>query len=103
MLHHQLLYLESNQIGDTTRQALRIRQLYEDFDADYIVIDARNGGLQVIYSLGKVMYDEERGIEYAPLKCMNNDTYADAVKNPNAKEVIYAINATAQMNSDIAY
>lgn len=49
------------------------------------------------------MYDEERGIEYAPLKCMNNDTYADAVKNPNAKEVIYAINATAQMNSDIAY
>lgn len=96
-------YIESNQIGDTTMQALRIRQLYEDFDADYIVVDARNGGLQVIYSLGKVMYDEERKVEYSPLKTMNNDVYADAVKNPNAKEIIYAINATAQLNSDIAY
>lgn len=96
-------YMESCQIGDTTKQSLRIRQLYEDFDADYIVVDARNGGLQVIYTLGKVMYDEERGLEYAPLKCMNNDTYASVVKNPNAKEIIYAINATAQLNSDIAY
>lgn len=96
-------YIESNQIGDTTMQALRIRQLYEDFDADYIVVDARNGGLQVIYSLGKVMYDEERKVEYSPLKTMNNDVYADVVKNPNAKEIIYAINATAQLNSDIAY
>lgn len=37
-------YIESNQIGDTTLQAIRIRQLYEDFEADYIVLDARNGG-----------------------------------------------------------
>lgn len=37
-------YIESNQLGDTTKQAVRIRQLYEDFDADYIVLDARSGG-----------------------------------------------------------
>ena len=37
-------YIESNQIGDTTLQAIRIRQLYEDFDTDYIVLDCRNGG-----------------------------------------------------------
>lgn len=59
--------------------------------------------LQVLYSLGKTLYDEERGIEYPPLKCMNNDTYADVVRNPNAPAVIYAINATQQLNSDIAY
>lgn len=59
--------------------------------------------LQVIYTLGKVIYDEERKVEYSPLKTMNNNVYADAVKNPNAKEIIYAINATAQLNSDIAY
>lgn len=34
---------------------------------------------------------------------MNNDTYADVVRNPNAPAVIYAINATQQLNSDIAY
>ena len=37
-------YLEANQIGDTTKQAIRIRQLYEDFNGDFIVLDTRNGG-----------------------------------------------------------
>lgn len=96
-------YIESVNGGDTTQQAIRIRQLYDDFEADYIVLDCRNGGISVLYSLGRVMYDESRGKEYSPLKAMNNDTYANAIKNPNAKEVIYAINATQQLNSDIAY
>lgn len=95
-------YLESNQIGDTTKQAIRIRQLYEDFEADYIVLDTRNGGIQILYSLQKVLYDEERGVEYQPLKCMNNSEYAKVCQNPNAKECIFVINATSQLNSDIA-
>lgn len=99
----QYCYIESNQIGDTTQQAIRIRQLYEDFDADYIVLDCRNGGLQILYSLGKTLYDEQRGLEYSPFKCMNNSTYADAIKTKSAKEVIFAINATQQLNSDMAY
>lgn len=95
-------YIESNQIGDTTLQAIRIRQLYEDFSSDYIVIDARNGGLQIVYALEKVLYDEERGVEYSPLKCINNAEYAKVCQDPNAKECIYVINATQNLNSDIA-
>lgn len=98
----QYPYMESNQIGDTTLQAVRIRQLYEDFNGDYIVVDTRNGGLQVLYALQKVLYDEERGVEYSPLKCMNNKDYAKACQDENAKECIFAINATQQLNSDIA-
>lgn len=95
-------YIESNQIGDTTLQAVRIRQLYEDFGGDYIVIDARNGGSQIVYTLEKVLYDEERGVEYPPLKCMNNDDYAKVCQDPNAKACIFVINATQTLNSDIA-
>ena len=98
----QYPYIESNQIGDTTLQAIRIRQLYEDFNADYIVIDCRNGGLQILYTLQKVLYDEERGVEYPPLKCMNNKEYAKVCQDSNAKECIFAINATQTLNSDIA-
>ena len=98
----QYPYIESNQIGDTTLQAVRIRQLYDDFNADYIVLDVRNGGLQILYSLQKVLYDEERGVEYSPIKCMNNDEYAKVCQDPNAKACIFAINATQQLNSDIA-
>ena len=95
-------YIESNQIGDTTLQAIRIRQLYEDFSADYIVLDTRNGGLQIAYALQKVLYDEERGVEYAPLKVMNNDEYAKVCQDRTAKPCIYVINATQNLNSDIA-
>jgi hypothetical protein len=98
----QYSYIESNQIGDTTLQAIRIRQLYEDFMADYIVIDCRNGGLQVLYALQKVLYDESRKVEYSPLCCMNNADYAKACSDTNAKPCIYAINATQNLNSDIA-
>lgn len=100
--HRQVSYIESNQIGDTTKQAIRIRQLYEDFDADYIVIDSRSGGLQLIYTLQKLLYDEERGIEYPPLKCMNNDDYARVCQDPDAKPCIYAVNGSQNLNSDIA-
>lgn len=58
--------------------------------------------LQVLYALQKILYDTERGVEYEPLKCMNNDDYAKVCSDPNAKPCIYAINATQTLNSDIA-
>lgn len=96
-------YMQSVQGGDTTKQAMAIRRLYEDFGADYIVLDTRNGGIAILDMLGKTMFDESRNLEYTPLKAMNNDGFADRIKNPNAKAVIYAINATQQLNSDIAF
>ena len=58
--------------------------------------------LQIAYSLQKVLYDDERSIEYAPLKVMNNDEYAKVCQDRNAKPCIYVINATQSLNSDIA-
>lgn len=37
-------YLEHHQGGDVTKQAIRIRQLFTDFQSDYIVLDLRNAG-----------------------------------------------------------
>lgn len=96
-------YIQSVQGGDTTKQTMAIRRLYEDFYGDYIVLDTRNGGISILDMLGKTIFDEERNTEYSPFKCMNNDGFADRIKNPNAKPVIYAINATQQLNSDIAF
>lgn len=58
--------------------------------------------LQIAYSLQKVLYDEERGVEYPPLKVMNNDEYAKVCQDRNAKPCIFVINATQNLNSDIA-
>jgi hypothetical protein len=95
-------YLEHHQGGDIIKQAIRIRQLYEDFDADYIVLDTRNGGVTCYDLLAKIMYDEERDYEYSPLKCMNNENYANRIKIDGAKPAIFVINASQNLNSDIA-
>jgi len=52
--------------------------------------------------LAKVMYDEDRGIEYAPLLCMNDDSIASRIKVDGATPCIFAINASQKLNSDIA-
>lgn len=98
----QFPYLESVQGGDTDKQAIRIRQLYEDFHADYIVLDIRNAGISCFDRLAKVLYDEERQIEYSPLTCMNDESIANRVKTPNANPCIFVITASQKMNSDIA-
>lgn len=46
--HRQVPYLESIQGGDTDKQAIRIRQLFADFEADYIVLDLRNAGRNAV-------------------------------------------------------
>lgn len=58
--------------------------------------------LQIAYTLQKVLYDDQRGVEYSPLKVMNNDEYAKVCSDPSAKPCIYVINATQNLNSDIA-
>jgi len=52
--------------------------------------------------LAKVMFDEERRMEYPPLLCMNDDTIAARIRSEGAIPCIYAINATQKLNGDIA-
>ena len=95
-------YMEHAQGGDTTKQAIRIRELFDDFGADYIVLDLRNAGIAIYDMLAKVMYDEERGVEYSPLCCMNDESIANRIKIEGAKPCIFVISATQKLNSDIA-
>lgn len=95
-------YLESMPGHEIRKQAIRIRQLYEDFGADYIVLDTRNAGVSVYEYLARVLYDEDRGIEYSALTCMNNEKYASRIKVDGAKACIFAVDAYPKLNSDIA-
>lgn len=95
-------YLESVQGGEIIKQAIRIRQLYEDFSADYICLDLRNAGIAVYDMLARELYDDERNIYYSPLCCMNDDNIANRIKVDGAKPCIFVINASQKLNSDIA-
>lgn len=98
----QTVGMEGHNGGEILEQAIRIRQLFEDFEADYLVLDVRNAGIAILDLLGKNLYDEQRDKEYEPWKCMNDDDLASRCKIPSAQPVIFAISATQKLNSDIA-
>ena len=98
----QVPYLEGMRGSEIRRQAIRIRQLFEDFEADYIVLDLRNIGVSIYDCLARVLYDDERNVEYAPLQIMNDDEIAQRIRNPNADRIIYGVAANAKLNSEMA-
>jgi len=98
----QVPYIEALQGGETSKQAVRIKQLFEDFDADFCVLDKGNAGISIYDSLAKILYDEERDKEYRPWTCMNDDDVGNRIRIENSLPVIFVINGSAKLNSMIA-
>ena len=97
----QVVYIESINGGDTIMQAVRLKQLFTDFDADYLVMDGRYAGISVYDILSKPTYDEERDVTYDAWSCMNNEEYARRAA-PGAKACVHIVIGGARINSDIA-
>ena len=95
-------FIEACPGSDVDKQAIRIKQLYYDFEADYVVLDTRNGGILTYDRLAKVLYDEERDCEYPAWRCMNDEVIAKRVNVSGAIENVFVINASQKLNNDIA-
>ena len=95
-------YMETLDGGHGQDQAIRIRQLYDDLDCDYVIVDTNGVGLSVFDELSQDLFDTDRNIAYEAWSCMNDEQMAARSRNPDAPKVIYSIKATAQMNSDNA-
>lgn len=97
-----IVYMESMIGGHTVTQATRIRQLYDDFDCDYLVLDTQNAGIGVYDQLVIPFFDSERNKEYEPWTCINDEKMAERCTYQDAKKVIYSIKGSAQFNSEAA-
>lgn len=97
----QEVYTETLEGVDIDTQAIRVRQIMEDFDSNWLVFDARTYGTNFVDSMAKVLYDEERDIEYEPIKCFNIDSLGERCKNPNASPVMWGFIGSAQSNHDM--
>jgi hypothetical protein len=108
--NREICYMESHQGEHTGIQSLRIKQVYYDFNADYIVLDLLQAGIAIYEQLAVVTKDEERGIEYPPLSVFEHkslpqsliDELNEKTLGLNAMPVIYPIRANAVLNSNIA-
>ncbi|PWT37693.1 terminase [Limosilactobacillus reuteri] len=98
----QVVYLESIQKSISSEDlAIRLKQLYYDFEADYVVMDANGNGLGVFDACTTVLTDKERDVEYPPWACINDDETNDRTKTKGMR-VVYTVKASAAFNHEIA-
>ncbi len=97
-----IVYCESAEGLHTGDQALVIRRLYDEYRCDYIVLDANGVGLGVYDALVRDIVDSETGEIYPALSCYNNQEMADRCSVKGAPKVIWAIKASAALNSECA-
>lgn len=95
-------YIETIPGIHTENLALRIRKLYDQFECDYIVMDAGGIGQPIFDVLaGNPILDPDTGIEYEPLSCMNNEDLNERALLPNTPKVIFAVKAYSAENSEM--
>jgi hypothetical protein len=99
----QVPYIESMNGEHSTRQAIRLKQLFYDFEADYIIMDTAGNGISLYDDCAKVLYDSDRDIEYPAFCAMNNEEMANRALDKNALPLIFSMKSTsAQLNHEIA-
>lgn len=95
------VYLETLEGAHSESQAIRIRQLMNDFEIDYLAFDIRGVGIGVLDALMSQLFDEERGEKYEPITIVNDEQfpkYAERCTYHDAKKCIFAISATKELN-----
>lgn len=99
----QLVHMESHNGMKPDEQALIIKRLFKDFEADYIALDRSGVGMSVWSELQKVTEDSARGEEYPAYTAMNEDNTVDKIASRGAEKIVYTIaNPSIEFNSDIA-
>ncbi|MFB0831546.1 terminase large subunit domain-containing protein [Brevibacillus laterosporus] len=99
----QVPYIESLNGQHSEKQAIRLKQLFYDFEADYVVMDTAGNGLNLYDDCSRVLYDEERDVEYEAWCAFNSENMKSRSLERNALPVIFSIKVTTQqLNHEIA-
>lgn len=97
----QVVHMEAYNGANSDQQALRLKQLFYDFDADKIILDATGIGMSVYEAMNRIQYCTERDFEYPAFCSYNLDT--DKILTKGALPVIYALKVTnLAQNHEIA-
>lgn len=90
--------IESYLGKEAESQAIRIKELFEDFEADYIIIDTQGIGYTVSSYLNKRSFDKNRGKEYPGYVPFNEDAKIDDDIKKYGVPVVYSMNASQELN-----
>lgn len=98
----QVVHIEAHNGMEAEKQAIRIKQLFYDFECDRMIIDTQGVGKTVWGYLQKVNVDSNRGIEYDAFTCYNEDKSVDRVSSRNSLPLVYSLIPSKESNHDCA-
>jgi hypothetical protein len=108
----EVVYLESHNGVNTNVQALRLKQLYQEFKADTLVLDVLGSGISIFDAISSVTKDEVRGKEYPAYTVMDDNAgwidktawegLRDRTLGSDAIPCVFPISGTMALNSAIA-
>jgi hypothetical protein len=102
--------MEAHKGRNTVTQAKRIKEVFYDFEADYIVLDLQNAGIGIFDSMSQVTDSEERGVQYPAMTVVDSNDVDEKLKEElrsrtlglNAIPVVYPILASQSLNAQIS-
>ncbi|GAB6253559.1 terminase family protein [Bacillus cereus] len=97
-----VVYMESLAGQHSESQAIRLKQLYYDFEGDYVSMDTMGNGIAVFDSCTKILYDKARDVEYPAWTVINDEAMDERKMDKNAIPLIYSIKANAEINHKVA-
>jgi hypothetical protein len=97
-----VVYMEKMEGVHSETQAIRMKQLYYDFEADYVAMDTNGNGMSVFDNLVKILYDRDRDVEYPAWTVINDEAMDDRKMDKNAIPVIYSIKGNPELNHKVA-
>jgi hypothetical protein len=99
----QVAYIESLNGVHSEKQAIRLKQLFYDFEADYIAMDTNGSGMSLYDDCAKILYDDQRDVEYPAFSAFNNEEMKKRALDDNAIPVIFSIKVVKQeVNHEMA-
>lgn len=97
-----ILYLETIKRNISSEDlAIRGKQLFYDFEADYFVLDSAGIGTAVLESLCGLLHDKDRDVEYEGWSIIDNEEENERL-NATGHPIIVSYKADARFNSEIA-
>jgi hypothetical protein len=105
----RLVYMENSHGKDHIAQANRIKDVWHDFQADFIALDVANIGIDIFVDLSLPYFNEERGIQMPAFTVMNipeidqktREELLEKTYGINALPIIFPVSGTLALNSEM--
>lgn len=99
---NEVVWVESHNGKSPEYQAMRLKELYQEFNADKIIMDTNGNGIAVFKEMQKANYNDDLDIHYSAYTNYNKNSDLDIELSKGALPVIYALKPNAKINNDIA-